>query len=508
MAVTAAIAAFRESGATPGQVSALAFAERRAHFNLLWHYYKNTVFDDLALWQKYRQNYVLYKHIRSIYNPTKRLVNFYANQVYPGVLSSDALQLPDGVPIAIPLSRDTPEELQMAIAQFWQWSNWQSSNKLLLRFGAATGSVLAEILDDPVKGKVSAVVRWPGLVSEIELDDVGNLKFYALEYDTTDAEGKQYTYRKEVTRKSFRYFRDDSPFVPEGRLSAVEDHDYGFVPAVWCKHVDEGNDFGAPAIAGSVSKIDELNGLASHTDDLIDKVIENPGIIASSGRVGLIGADRTPTATDEYNAAENTRTRNSTSLILKGPADTTYVTMAPNLDPSEVLPHIESILGELERDFPELTMYQELRRMSQVTGPGAARMMGDVASRVLEVASNYDTQSIKLFQMATAIGGQRFREGREGWRMKTAQQRKFAPFDLMSYQKGELDFSIMPRPLIPMTATEALEIDGLRLDNAAKSEGLFSEDKRLEIAGIADPEERSQILAARRAFDVIPEGEQ
>jgi hypothetical protein len=155
------------------------------------------------------------------------------------------------------------------------------------------------------------------------------------------------------------------------------------------------------------------------------------------------------------------------------------------------------MLTEIEHDFPELSMYQELRKMSQVTGPGAARMMGDVYSRVLEVSSNYDTQSIKLFQMAVAIAGFRLREGKLGWRDKTEQRMKFAPFDLDSYSKGELDLSIMPRPLIPLTEADTIELTGKRLDNAKKAQGVFNDDKVLEIAGISSEDERAEILSER-----------
>jgi hypothetical protein len=142
-------------------------------------------------------------------------------------------------------------------------------------------------------------------------------------------------------------------------------------------------------------------------------------------------------------------------------------------------------------------MYQELRKMSEVTGPGAARMMGDVYSRVLEVSSNYDQQSIKLFQMAAAIGGFRFRENREGWRLRTEAQAKFAPLDLDSYARGDLNMAIMPRPLIPMTEDDTITLTGKRLDNAKKAQGIFNDDRVLEVAGVSDEDERSAILAER-----------
>lgn len=507
MAARAAIAAWRNpqpDGATN---------DIRARLNLLWSYYDNSVFDSVAQWAAYRSNYTLYRNIRSIYNPTRRLVNFYVAQVYPGVLSEDATKLPDGVAIAIPFSDDTNEKLKLAVAQFWQWSNWQSNNKLMVRYGGATGSVLVEVVDNVARGKITTAVRWPGLLADrakddgpsLILDDVGNVKFYALEYQATDEAGETFTYRKEVGQEFIIEYRDD-------KVTSETENPYGFVPAVWAKHIDEGwgvdgeDIYGAPAISGSIGKIDELNGLASHTHDHIDKVIESPGIISSDGGVGKIGEQAAnlkkekQANQDEFASPIATASlRNLRRLLLKAPKGASWVPLTGNLQPEQVIPAMDHLLTEIEHDFPELGMYQELRKMSQVTGPGAARMMGDVYSRVLEVSSNYDTQSIKLFQMAAAIGGFRFRENREGWRLRTEAQAKFAPFDLDSYARGDLNMAIMPRPLIPMTEDDTISLTGKRLDNAKKAQGIFNDDKVLEVAGVSDEDERKEILAQREA---------
>lgn len=505
MAARAAIAAWR------GPQDSTTAADVRGRLNLLWSYYQNSTFDSVAAWAAYRSNYVLYRNIRSIYNPTRRLVNFYVAQVYPGVLSEDATTLPDGVAIAIPFSADTDDALKMAVAQFWQWSNWQSNNKLMVRYGGATGSCLVEMVDNVARGKVTTSVRWPGLLADrakddgpsLVLDDVGNVKFYALEYQATNEAGDTYTYRKEVGQESIIEYADD-------KVISEEPNPYGFVPAVWCKHIDEGwgmdgeGVYGAPAISGSIGKIDELNGLASHTHDHIDALVDSPGIISSDGGVGKIGEQanaikvaRTPAQDEFATVGATSAMRTLRRLLLKAPKGASWVPLTGNLQPEQVIPAMDHLLTEIEHDFPELGMYQELRKMSEVTGPGAARMMGDVYSRVLEVSSNYDTQSIKLFQMAAAIGGFRYRENREGWRLRTEAQAKFAPFDLDSYARGDLSMAIMPRPLIPMTEDDTITLTGKRLANAKAAQGIFNDDKVLELAGVSDETERAEILRER-----------
>ena len=65
---------------SPDRVSTRLLRPRRHHrhrpdddrlidYRLLWAYYQNSVFDDLAAYAGYRSRYRLYRHIRPIYNP-------------------------------------------------------------------------------------------------------------------------------------------------------------------------------------------------------------------------------------------------------------------------------------------------------------------------------------------------------------------------------------------------------------------------------------------------------
>src|SRR5580693_264024 len=92
--------------------------QRELEYMLLWAYYNGSLFDDTVrllnmwavtglstrTWSTYKANYRLPRTIRGIYNPTRKLVDFYVSNVYPGVLSEDGEDLPDGVASAIPFS--------------------------------------------------------------------------------------------------------------------------------------------------------------------------------------------------------------------------------------------------------------------------------------------------------------------------------------------------------------------------------------------------------------------
>lgn len=449
-----------------------AYTNRTGPYDLLWSYYSNSLFDTLAahVWSAYKSNYNLYRNIRSLYNPTRRLVDFYAAQCYPGALSEDGADLPEGIPLAVPFSADTPDELKAAIAQFWAWSNWQAKKSVQVRYGCALGDVLVEVVDDLEKRKVSADIVWPSFVTDLTLDSMGNVKAYTLEYHVQEPDGTMYLYKKEVDQSSFRFYKDDEPF--DYGAGAAYDNVYGFVPAVWIKPVDVGGDHGSPVVAGSLNKIDELNNLVSHTHDQIHKVIGAPLILWSTGIIqNLLNTEkRGPTHDFQEPASEQ-----ESILMLQGPTGGKVESLAGNLNLADTLAYINGLLGEIEQDHPELTFYRELRSMTQVTGPAAQRLVGDVASRVAEVQAAYDQANISLFRMAVAIGGMRANSG--AWGPLDRQRAKFAPFTLDSFAAGDLDMAIMPRPIL--TAT--------KLENAMEEQAVWTGVKLATDAGVPLP---------------------
>lgn len=457
MATTAAYNEFVRVYSDPeGTQTRGQYQSRAGHYMLMWQRYSNALFDNPAAWTAYKTKYRIYRNTRSIYNPARRLVDFYSAIVYPGFLTSDGKPLPDGTPTAIPLAPDTPPQLTAAVGQLWQWSNWQTGKGLLPRYGAALGDVLLEVVDDTERGKVTLDVIWPGLVTALELDMYGNVKGYTIEYTYEDkAANKVFAYKREVDSEKVSTYRDNKPWA-YSEDGWQYDNPYGFVPACWVQHVNTGGDHGEPALR-NVAAIDELNSLASDALDQGHRILNSPILIAGEGIAGL---DEN-TKGDTTNAQEP-RTRSREGIhVIRGAAGSTVNTL--RLEPGEALALIERLVTMVESDHPELSMYTQLRSMGQVTGPAADRLFGDVQGLVDAARANYDTQSIKAFQMAVAIGGWRANSGAWGPTFAlTRQQQAFVPFNLESFTAGDLDLEIMPRPLVAITERERLEIERLR----------------------------------------------
>lgn len=427
------------------------FRSRPDQYSYLWAWYESSALEDLALWNSYRSKYKLYKNTRLIRNPVRRLVDFYVDHIYPGILTEGLEGIPPGVPLAVPFSKNTPPALRTAIAQVWEWSRWGENKNLMVQYGAALGNSFVEVVDVPASGKVFLINRWPGQVVDLKLDEVGNVKAYALEYMAQDEDGTPYRFRKEVDQNSFRTFRDDKPFDydPNDGLSAEYDNPYGFCPAVWVSHRLIGGAHGAPAIYGSIGKLEELNSELSLIHDQVKKVVAAPlGIWTEASADELFENIKKGTAA-QLNPVTGER---ESILFLIGPQGTEVDSLAGDLDLEGAMGVIESLVEEVEQDHPELKVYEELRKMSQVTGPAAFRLVADTSNRVYRAAAGYDRASKALFQMSVAIAGWNLETGR--WPTPNLNQEKFAPFNLDSYAAGDLDFEILPRPLLQPTSQE------------------------------------------------------
>lgn len=416
-------------------------------YNLNWSYYIGSALDEMATWAGYRTTHRLYYGTRNIYNPTRRLVDFYAGTIYPGTLTADAKRFEDGTVIAIPFAEDTDSRVIAAIASTWKWSNWHIQKGIMIRYAAATGECLVEIVDDLSSRKIEYRPWFPSAVTALELDFRGNVKGYTIEYDFVDEGGVQHRYKKVVDGVSFRTYRDNTPYGYD-EADAVMENPYGFVPAVWVKHIDVGTSHGEPCMR-YISKWDELNSLASHWMDHAHRVLQAPV---------LVTGDNIQTFKPEVpEALKNDPVRPEQARgdipMLRGPVGSDIVTAEP---PSgEVMAAVEHVLAEIEKDHPELTMHREMRKMSQVTGPAVSRLFGDVDIMVNEARNSYDTQMVKLFQMAVAIGGYRVNSG--DWGELTEDRQVFRPFSLDSYEAGDLDFEIAARPLVPLGRWETIQ---------------------------------------------------
>lgn len=488
--IMAGITAFRTALNDPeAESSSVSQSQRLDRYRQAWAYYNNTMFStrDGANWSGYLAQRELYKHTRLVFNPVPNVVDFYTDNLWKPAKDET---LPT---LATPVLVDTDNRIIKAVAQIDQWSNWLSEKNKLIKYVASTGNCLVEGIDDLESQKIYHKTIWAGFVKDVQLDSRGNVETYSIEYDVFDNQTKRtFTYKKVVTPESFTYFRDDKPFIPQGKSASEEVNPYGFCFAVWLKHGDNGGDYGQPAIT-AFDKVDEINALASHLHDNIHKEIESGKIIGVESTTDwnvLSGASK------NKDGSLNTVDPRLGRLLVMAKGNVTVADLSGLLKLAEAHPYLKELLLSFGSDYPELEYKQILKDSAQISGIALERLLTPAQNRLDGVQAYYNQQLVKLRQMQLAVGGMRINGG--GWDNRTTQQQLFSPFNLQSYNRGDLDFQIKPSVLITMSEKENEELLQAKATRAKTLDGIVDNVEKLKIAGYEE-KDANEIIARKEA---------
>jgi hypothetical protein len=435
-----AVKAFREAFVT---ADALVegefgdFAARQTRYEVLWAAYENTAYRNIHPWaQGYRNQYGLYRYIRSIYSPAYRLGEFWKAMLWGGELDAEA-----GEAGALPIATDN-ERLRPAIAQLWRDSGWQVNKDIATLWGPVLGDVALYIRDDTERQNVRLEVLHPGVIKDVTLDAMGNVKGYELE-ETRTLNGKDVTYTEIVTHPAgemavnYRTLVNGREYAWNGEASAWS-VPYGFVPLVMIQHNNTGQDWGWSEIHPGRSKFQEADDLASKLHDQIRKSIDPVWLFAGVSR----GAS-TPQTTGSAATTDRPQPGREEMPALYGPAEAKATPLIADVKIAEVAGALDNLLQEIERDYPELQM--DIWSASGDTSGRALRTARQRAeTKVKQRRPNYDNALVRAQQMAVAIGGMRQYPGYEG-------------FGLDSYEAGALDHAIAKRPVFQVDPLDDYE---------------------------------------------------
>lgn len=458
------------------------YGYRMRRYHMYSRYYNNRIYFDptmLATIQQMRPG--LYKHIRGVYNPVNRVVRVYPSKIYGGQLDFELLR--DG---AIPIQQ-ADDRLKGAIRQLWIWSNWQRNKTLYVKYGAIFADSSIKVIDEPAAGKVRMEVLDPRKIIDAQIDAVGNVKHIRIEFEKKDPITEQkYTYGEIINGEEFVTYRDgeEFPFYVDGTGVAVSRwrNEYGFVPVVLAQHIVTDGVWGENPYHASLTKIDEINDQAALMNDQIRKVI-NPLWFASGVKAGT-------------NLEVQAGDRDGISIIKSGDGATMTPMVAP-LDIANAGANIRDLLGELERDLPELLLARMLDT-GKVTATAVRTAASAGISRIEEAMGNYDDALIRAQQMAVSIGGYRGYEN-------------FAGYSLDSYASGDLAHFIGPRLVIEDELTRHEKVQALGSAGHTRlqlQEMGYSEDVIEEAMAESDMRTRAAVRGlAEAAFGETPEVE-
>ena len=407
---------------------------RRERYSLLWRYYENDLYDDLAA---YKASRGLYRYIRPIYNPVARLVDFYVSKVWGGGLDPQAM----GGAIPIETANDA---LREAIAQLWQWSNWAARKNLAVRWGACLGDMVIKIVDDREQQKCYLQVMHPRMIKGAQFDWRGNITSAIIEYTDSEPSETQagvyvdFTYKEVITKERFSTYKNDEPYDYFG-YGAEWYNPYGFVPLILGVHKDVGLDWGLSCFQAGLPTIDELNDQASVFSDRMRKGNNPAWLMAgvSKPRSGDIDLSATTATTTD-------KTQRQTDNLLYGPEGARAQALVSDIGMAESMANVTLLLEETERNFPELALHRLRQQRASVSGVALSILYQDVLDRVVEARGNYDAALVRAQQMAISIGGLR------GY---------FPGFRLESYEAGDEEHRIGERVIL----TQAQDWRGIEM---------------------------------------------
>lgn len=406
--------ALRKSDAiveSPETSVAAVFAARRQQWTVLESWADNRAYDenDWSYWADYKRTNNLPKWIRPVFNPVQRAVDWYAGHLYRGTWTEDGRSLPDGTPNLIPVPDDVWQARPLVVEAAFQaltWSNFRSVLPALIARTQLLGSQFVEIHDDlsgpAERRKVTAEVIPLWQVADIALNSRGDVKRYVLAYTTQDERGT-YAFRKEVDNQTTRWYRDD-------KLERTDRHGYGFCPGVWVVSRLRGSRlFGVSLVASVLPKLDRINAIAAFVEARLARTLNEPRVFYGlDGKLQVITETR-PTAPG--GTAHIDATETGTRILHWNGENGRSDGLLGAMDFGGAEARMAAIKAEVESDLPEIVMDQELRGMSQVTGPGAEAMIGDVRARFDETMGNMDAANIKIMQMLVSIGCHRANSG-------------------------------------------------------------------------------------------------
>lgn len=475
--MSAGLAAYRGYRPIGGMETA-----RNQHYDLLWLWWLGQWQNDPRVRSASHRDPALYKNTMQLWRQASAVVNVYTQFIYPGPLSKDGQPLPDGSRGAIPLDPDTGKQstddaiitaFSMLMNQ-WQWSQYKS---LRPKMAAILGDCLTELVEDLDRGNVMPNTVDPRHVKHLELDSVGNIKAYTIEYqvqqEQSDAYGRNikddsYTFRKEVDADAYRYFKNDKPFAYTDEGPVVPNL-FGFVPAVWDRHeIVAGDDRGISSLEKTLRQSMQLNSVLSHAMDYQRKQFSAPvGIRGNTGSglapgktVTMGGAANWGSLDTAAEVEEMRRAQAETMNIIKLGSDGDFVTVTTDLGQTKEM--LQIVMDSITAENPEARVGQELLQMTQLTAPGVERALFIILGLVESVQANMDPQTVKLLQMGTTMMGYRLSKGHYPPALVAARPDRYKPFEkytLDSYGQGLLECSIGPRPLF----TEAPDEKATRL---------------------------------------------
>jgi hypothetical protein len=375
--------------------------------------------------------------ISALRTPANRVVEFYADHLWPGTL-----------PDALPIETDNPTIVPF-IEQVWDWSNWDSQKQVAARWFSLYGDLVIKVVQTPSKKRVYFQLIDPTFFTDFDTDERGFLTYVRTDIpiELRERDKIRGVMETEVWDKSTQTYRlwhhDESPDDPIEKigtpLRTIPFSSFGidFVPYVHVKFRDIGNKRGVGAFTHAIEKMIAADRDATRTDQMQFRHGEPIWAIEGDARLpsgGSIPPPTLPGATRDTSGGvtgAGVLTIGGTTFLAM-PSQWHTKSLVPDVNFDAALAIAAAQLDENAQDLPELEYYR-LKQLGDPSGVALRTFLAPAIARVMESRGNAESGLIRATQMALTIGA------------------NAKLFQLSgTFEDGSLDFRIANRPVIAL----------------------------------------------------------
>lgn len=441
----------------------------------MYRFLKSLYYNDRAERQAGQDGLVL-----GLRNPTKALVEFYVDTMWPGTL-------PDALPIEVDEENPHPDLLTEAIHQIWEWSNWEHRKQVYARSAAMLGDSLIKVATRTnSQGHVDSVYLElidAEHLTDLDVDERDYLTFLRLDIPRQRRrEGRTETYiHTEVWDKGSNTYRvwehqhpgrDLDQLGPPTMEEEITSFGFDFIPFVHSKFIDVGDKRGIAAVTTGLVKAHELSRMASRLHQIMFRHGE-PDTVLYSDILDDDGNPISPPLIDDRGSTEDA----GGAKLYRLPSGWKLQSLIANLPYMAHLEVLNAMWEHLEQtEFPEL-LYGKIGALSGSdarSGRAIRYMLTPALARAQAARANAEAALVRAHQMALTIGKI---NGLPGFT------------ELLDYETGALNHWFAERDIIPISEDEQAGIDKVKAETAVLHMSVgYPEDRILTDLGMTDQE--------------------
>jgi len=339
---------------------------RNLRYRRNWRYYQNIPYTE--------PRPGLYAKMRAIFNQLTKIVDTDAR-----FAMGERLQV------------HAEPDVESAINQLWQWSDFQQEKYLLARYGACCGDAFIKVVDNrPWELNPDPDPKMPVRINVLPPDAV------APRYDPHDRRRMlackiEYVYGRDIhkevmTPEEILLYDERDP----DKIAATYPNPLGFIPIVHIRNLDIGEEFGLCSFHNLLPTVDALNELASFMFDIAklyaDPVIIGRGMERGSLRKQTVDEDGRPVATVWW--------------VPTPEGSFEFLEWRGNLP--DVLAFLDRIQAAVERNTPELAL-SGLQDRSDISGYSISLHLVELVRKIGEMRGSYFPALERANRMALRI---------------------------------------------------------------------------------------------------------